>query len=254
MKKTILTATALAAAVVMAAPASAGNYGNTSSPTSSSTTTGSPTIYKYTQTNGAVLTINTATKTGTLVGRDINTTFTSDAFANFTGGAKPTGTFVLSNLDGYRIINGKRLYDNFTGHPQKLIISPNGLTNLWSYWGTGTRYGDYLSYIGSYTPPSSSSTSTGGSTSSTSSGGSTGSTSSTSSGGSTSSTSTGGSTSSTSTGGSTSSTSTSSGGTGGSTSTGGSTGGTPVPAPGALLLFGLGAGALAFRRSRKPKV
>lgn len=250
MKKAILTATALTAAVVMAAPASAGNYGSTSSPTSSSTTTGSPTIYKYTQTNGAVLTINTATKTGTLVGRDINATFTSDAFATFTGGAQPTGEFVLSDLSGYRVINGRRYYDN-PSHQQKLIIGADGMTNLWSYWGTGTKYGDYISQIGSYTPPSTSSTSTGGSTSSTSSGGSTGSTSSTSTGGSTSSTSTGGSTSSTSTGGSTSSTSSSTGG--GSTSTGGSTGGTPVPAPGALLLFGLGAGALAFRRSRKPK-
>ena len=159
----------------------------------------SATIYTYTQTNGAVLTINNETNTGTLIGNDINSTFTSSDFANFTGGPNPTGSFNLDSLDGYRVIRGQRYGDN-PSHQQKLIISASGRTNLWSYWGNGARrYGDYITRIGGYTPP----TPTG-----------------------------------------------SSGSSGGSTG-GGSTGGTDVPAPGMLVLFGLGAGAVALRRRRK---
>ena len=144
MKKTILTLAAFSAAAIAAAPASA-------------------TIYTYTQTNGAVLTINTATNTGTLIGRDINARFTSADFANFTGGENPTGMFALDNLDGYRIINGRRYSDNVS-HPQKLIIDANGRTNLWSYWGRGNQYGDYITRIGSYTPPAPPTTSSSGGT------------------------------------------------------------------------------------------
>ena len=158
----------------------------------------SASIYTYTQSNGAVLTINTQTGTGTLIGNDINSTFTSSDFTSFTGGPNPTGSFNLDSLDGYRVIGGRRHYDN-PAHQQKLIISASGRTNLWSYWGNSPRYGDYISHISGYTPP----TPTG-----------------------------------------------SSGSSGGSTG-GGSTGGTDVPAPGMLVLFGLGAGAVALRRRRK---
>ena len=146
MNKKFLTLAAATAAIAVAAPASAA-------------------IHTYRQTNGDLLTINTDTRTGTLVGANINTTFTSAAFATFTGGTNPTGTFALSSLDGYRLINGTRFPDN-TSHPQRLIFGTNGSTNLWSYWGTGSQFGDYVTRIGTYTPPSSSS-----STSSTSTGG-----------------------------------------------------------------------------------
>ena len=104
-------------------------------------------IFTYTQTNGAVLTINTDTRTGTLIGNDINTSFTSDAFATFTGGALPTGMFTLSSLDGYRLINGQRFPDNPGTHMQKLIFGADGSVNLWSHWGPGTQYGDYVTTI-----------------------------------------------------------------------------------------------------------
>ncbi|MEE9432955.1 MAG: PEP-CTERM sorting domain-containing protein [Sphingorhabdus sp.] len=165
-------------------------------------TSASATTYIYKQNNGAVLTLDTANNRGTLIGRDINVSFTSSDLANFTGGAKPSGSFTLDNLDGYRKIRGRRYYDN-PSHTQKLIISDNGRTNLWSHWGTTPRYGDYITYVRKYYPPT-----TGSSGGSTSTGGSTG---------------------------------------------GGSTGGTDVPAPGMLALFGLGAGALAFRRRRNKK-
>lgn len=133
MKKTILTAAAIAATAMAAAPASA-------------------TVYTYNQTNGDVLTINTQTNTGTLVGRRINTTFTSSDFSSFTGGAVPTGTFNLDSLDGYRIINGTRQPDN-ARHAQRLIFGDDGRTNLWSNWGPTGQYGDYITRIGGYTPP-----------------------------------------------------------------------------------------------------
>jgi len=154
--KTKLTAIILAATATaaLAAPANA-------------------TTFTYHQSNGSVLTIDTATQTGTLIGRDINTRFTSSDFANFTGGANPRGTFNLDSLDGFRIINGRRIRDN-TSHPQRLTFGNNGRTNLWSYWGRNNRYGDYITRIRRYTPPTSSSSSTGGSSSGGSTGGSSG--------------------------------------------------------------------------------
>ncbi len=133
MKKSSIAAGCVAAALTFSAPASAS-------------------VFTYNQNNGAVLTINTATRTGTLIGADINTTFTSPDFANFTGGRNPTGSFNLATLDGYRLINGQRFPDN-TSHPQRLIFGSNGSTNLWSFWGTGSQFGDYITRIIGYTPP-----------------------------------------------------------------------------------------------------
>jgi len=171
------------------------------------------------------LTINTATGQGTIVGGNINATFRSNDFSSFAGGATPSNTiFDIENLQGSRVIGGNRL--NVTDaaiadHPYRLIFDGDGNLNLWARWGGGNRYGDYLATTNGYTPPAPppTTTSSGGFSS---------------------------------TGGVSSSSSSSS--TGG-TSTGGSSGGTDVPAPGALLLFGLGALGLAFgNRRRKNKL
>lgn len=153
MKK-ILTAAAIAAAATLAAA-----------------TPASATVYKYKQTNGDILQLNTATNSGTLIGRKINVSFKSNDIGSFTGGANPRAIFVLDDLNGYRIVNGRKYYDN-PSHTQKLKITDGGRTNLWSYWGYPARYGDYITTIAQYFPPANSSSgSTGGTTSS---GGSTG--------------------------------------------------------------------------------
>jgi len=154
MKK-IFTAAAIAAAATLAAA-----------------TPASATVYKYKQTNGDILQLNTATNSGTLIGNKINVNFKSNDIGSFTGGANPTAMFVLSDLQGYRVVNGRKYYDN-PSHTQKLKIKDSGRTNLWSYWGYPARYGDYITTIGQYFPPatSSSSTSSGSTGGTTSTGG-----------------------------------------------------------------------------------
>mgnify|MGYP001116898568 CR=1 FL=1 len=92
-------------------------------------TPASATVYKYKQTNGDILRLNIANNTGTLIGKKINVSFKSSDIGNFTGGAHPSGMFVLDDLSGYRIVNGKKFCEN-PSHTQKLIISGNGKTNL----------------------------------------------------------------------------------------------------------------------------
>jgi PEP-CTERM motif len=137
MKATLIIAAAMAA--LAASPASAA-------------------IYTYTQSNGDKLVINSDTKSGTMTGTKINVSFTSDDFANFTGGAKPSFSATLSSLDGTRLVNGTWLTDNpkdaTTTHPQKLIFSPTDV-NLWAWWGNPIKAGDYITHYGSYTASSS---------------------------------------------------------------------------------------------------
>ncbi|MFM9853569.1 MAG: PEP-CTERM sorting domain-containing protein [Sphingomonadaceae bacterium] len=121
-------------------------------------------IFTYTQTNGDVLTIDSGRGTGTLTGNNISANFTGQSLTGFTGGATPTGTFALTSVGGTRTINGTLLTSNAI-HPQQLIFGANGSTNLWTNWGAGGQYGDYVTTIGSYAPPPPPSTS-GGSTSS----------------------------------------------------------------------------------------
>jgi uncharacterized membrane protein YgcG len=124
--------------------------------------------------------------------------------------------FAIDSLSGTRIVNGQSLApfpEASSPHPYKLVLDGAGGVNLWAYWGDNRQYGDYLATVTGYTPPPPvGATSSGGSTGGTSAGGSTG-------------------------------------GAGGG---GASSGGTPVPAPGALVLFGLGAaGLFAARRLRR---
>jgi hypothetical protein len=110
-------------------------------------------LFTYNQTNGDILTIDNTNNIGALKGSNIDVTFTSADFASFTGGANPSGlTFVLATLDGTRTVRGVAYTDN-PSHTQKLIFGRNGRTNLWSYWGNPVVAGDYITYIGGYTPP-----------------------------------------------------------------------------------------------------
>ncbi len=146
MKKAILATGAAFAAMMMASPASAA-------------------IYTYTMKgNGGVLTIDTVAKSGTWKSADLDAFFTSDDFANFTGGAKPNFTAILDVLTGTYTVGGKALAPNpknkFTSHPQKLIFNGTSTVNLWAWWGDPIKAGDYVKHIGSVSVTTS--TSSGG--------------------------------------------------------------------------------------------
>lgn len=183
------------------------------------------TVHSYNLNHGNVLTINTATGEGSLVGNRINANFTGD-FSSFTGGENPANlSFPIESIEGTRIIGGNTLNvtdQSIADHPYSLNFTDSGEVNLWARWGGGNKYGDFIRGVDGYTyTPTSSSTSSGGLSVP---------------------------------GGDSLS---SSGGAGGSTggSAGGSSGGgTDVPAPGALLLFGLGAAGLAFGNRRRKMV
>lgn len=176
------------------------------------------TVHSYSLNNGSNLTINSLTGQGSIVGSDINATFTGD-FSGFTGGENPSSISIpIDNLHGTRVVHGRTIPatdESVADHPYSLNFSGNGDLNLWARWGGGNQYGDYIATPTGYTPPvTGSSTSTGGLTST---GGTNGST--------------------------------------GGTAPGGPGGGTDVPAPGALLILGLGAAGLAFgSRRRKNKI
>ena len=136
MKKSIIAAALLAVAMTVAAPANA-------------------TIYTYRQANNNVLTINTATGAGTLVGTGINLSFTSTAFTSFAGGAAPTGTFNLQTITGTRTVSG-RVQNVRDVNRETLTFGANGSTSLW--FQTTDRFGravsnDVVSNTTVYTPP-----------------------------------------------------------------------------------------------------
>ena len=117
----------------------------------------SASLYTYTQTNGDTLTVDSSNNIGTLKGNNIDVTFTSTAFANFDGGATPSGTFNLDTLDGTRTVRGVAYTDN-PSHQQVLkFLNGGSKVNLWSWWGNPIIAGDYITYVKSYTPPSTSS-------------------------------------------------------------------------------------------------
>ena len=129
MLKTSLKALAAVAALVAVSPASAATY-------------------SYTMTNSDVLTINTSTQSGTLVGSSINAAFTSADLAAFPGGASLNFVATLATLTGTRIINGVSYAPN-AGHTQMLKFMGSSV-NLWSYWGPNNQGGDYVDNIRSY--------------------------------------------------------------------------------------------------------
>lgn len=105
-------------------------------------------IFSYSQTNGDVLTIDTQNNRGSIVGASINATFDGD-FSNFTGGANPTGTFYIDNLQGTRNVNGVSAQPS-AQRQQSIMFNPNGDINLWSTWGDPVIGGDYITHIGDY--------------------------------------------------------------------------------------------------------
>lgn len=114
-------------------------------------------LYTYTQTNGDILTIDSTSNSGSLKGSNIDVTFTSSAFANFNGGANPSGMFNLDTLEGTRTVRGTAYTDN-PSHQQVLKFLNGGTkVNLWSWWGNPIVAGDYITYVADYTPPSTSS-------------------------------------------------------------------------------------------------
>lgn len=217
LKKHIIASAALAASIAASAPASAAVYN-----------------YNTYIGNGigrATLTIDTIAGTASYKGGNIDVTMTGNSIKNFQGGTRPDYKyFRVDDIQGTFTRYG-RTYTAYPSTSPKHTSFAIGFDSSSStpqnfFWTYGRdSWGRTLDFDGKGW---NSTSSTGGSTST---------------GGTTTSTSTGGSTSSTSTGGSTSTGSTS---TGSSTST--STGGTPVPAPAALVLFGLGAAGLFGRR------
>ncbi len=175
------------------------------------------TVHTYSLDNGTILTVNSATGQGSAVGSDINATFTGD-FSGFTGGESPSRISIpIDNLQGTRVVHGRTIPatdESIADHPYSLNFNRDGDVNLWARWGGGNQYGDYVASPTGYTFTPTSSSTSSGGLSST-----------------------GG------------VSSTSSGGAGGSTG-----GGTDVPAPGALLLFGLGAAGLAFGNRRRKQI
>lgn len=137
-KKAMLIAACGGAALVSANPATAA-------------------VWRYTMTNGDVLRIDTETQKGWLIGTNIEAYFNTPEFANFQGGATPTGSYTLAQLGGYRIINGVKQFQN-PSHTQVLKFLTGNRVNLWSVWGNPGVGGDYITTISS----SSTSTSTGG--------------------------------------------------------------------------------------------
>ena len=127
MKKAIIAAAAIAT-VATATPASAD-------------------LFSYSQTNGDVLTIDTRNNSGTIIGRDISASFSGD-FSNFTGGANPTGKFLIDNLQGTRNVNGVSVQPN-PQRQQSIMFGADGRTNLWSSWGDPVIGGDYITFIDS---------------------------------------------------------------------------------------------------------
>lgn len=114
-------------------------------------------IWRYTMTNGDILNINTDTQKGWLFGDTIEAYFNTPEFANFQGGATPTGMYTLAHLGGYRIVDGVKAFQN-PSHEQILKFMPDGVVNLWSFWGDPVVAKDYLTTISS----SSTGSSTGG--------------------------------------------------------------------------------------------
>lgn len=146
MNKKILTTAVFALGLTVAVPAHA-------------------TIYTYRQSNDNVLTINTATGTGTLVGTSVNLSFTSAAFRTFTGGAAPSGTFTIDSIQGTRTVNG--VTSNAVDvNTDRLTFQTNGSTSIWfqTVDPNGRRIGnDVTSRTVQFVPPPPTG-STGGST------------------------------------------------------------------------------------------
>lgn len=257
IRKTLI-AIALGSAAIVAAPTMA---------TATTATTGLTYTYQTSLTYNGItkpvtLTINTANGTATYTGSGINMTFTGASLKNFQGGTSPAnGTFVVTSVTGSMTFGTKTYTPYASTYPKTTsLVFTSSTDYLWTYakdkWGRNydldlktSLTGYQVSSTGGTTTTSGGTTTGGTTTGGTTTGGTT--TGGTTTGGTT----TGGTTTGGTTTGGTTTGGTTTGGTttGGTTSGGGSTGGTPVPAPGAALLFGLGAAGIIAGRRRRAK-
>lgn len=114
----------------------------------------SATIFEYEMTNGDVLTIDSDQASGTWKGKNIDVAFSDPSLANFKGGAKPSFSFTLANMTGFRNIRGTA-YEPTTvngnrTHPWMLKTAGGNRINLWSWWGDPVIAGDYVRKIGGF--------------------------------------------------------------------------------------------------------
>ena len=136
MFRTALTATTAIVAAALASPASAA-------------------IYNYNMSNGAVMTINTATASGSMIGSGIDATFSGAGLASFAGGFNLPSFMTNISIDpsSTRVVGGVTYSPN-TNHQQMLetgaAAGGSNVVNLWSYWGLpacpscSNLLGDYL--------------------------------------------------------------------------------------------------------------
>lgn len=112
----------------------------------------SATIFTYNMTNGDRVVIDTANGTGTWIGEDMKISFASEDLKNVTAGTTPSFSATLTDLTGYRIIDGTKYNPSLTSRGKtkapKLIGEGDGRLNLWSYWGDPSAAGDYIRRIG----------------------------------------------------------------------------------------------------------
>ena len=100
-KHFLATAAALAA---LAALASAG--------------TANADVFKYTMENGDALSLDTATGSGTLVGSNINVSFSAPEISTFKGGLAPVmQTFTFTSLSGTQTVKGQTFVANLSHLP-----------------------------------------------------------------------------------------------------------------------------------------
>lgn len=111
-------------------------------------------IFEYEMTNGDVLTIDTDAGTGTMVGNNIDASFTGD-FSSFQGGENPSFMLTLTSLTGTRDARGQTglaptQCNGSRCHPWMLKSNGNGRFNLWSWWGNPVGAGDYVTRVDNY--------------------------------------------------------------------------------------------------------
>ena len=111
-------------------------------------------VYTYNTSRGSVLTIDTVAMTGSMIGADINATFSGAGLATFAGGFNLPSfmTNIAINPTSWRTVAGVTYIPN-TNHQQMLetgaAAGGTNAINLWSYWGTAAcpscnYQGDYV--------------------------------------------------------------------------------------------------------------
>lgn len=111
-------------------------------------------IFEYEMSDGDILTINTASGTGTWIGDDVNVAFEGNDIKGFQGGNNPNFSFTLSSLTGTRTIRGQEFTPTRQNgnrfHPWMLRTQGNNAINLWSWWGNPVVAGDYVRGIADF--------------------------------------------------------------------------------------------------------